>query len=121
MKDFDLQDVFLLSKIIDKMELKLEADKLARTVKAEKLENKDDVMKVGKDVMLTIGLDIATKFIANLHKADKEVIQLISNITEKKPEAVQTMGLKDIKQFFTDLVQMEGLKGFFSQDETSKQ
>ena len=121
MKKFNLQDVFLLSKIIDKLELKFEVDKLAKTIRAEKLESQEDVMKIGKDVLLTIGLDIATKFLANLHRADKEVVQLISNITEKKTEAVEEMGLKEIKDFFTELLQAEGVKDFFSQAETSDQ
>lgn len=120
MKSFDLQDVFLLSKAIDKMELRIEADKLAKTVKAEKLENKEDAAALGKDVLMTIGLDIATKFIANLYKADKEVMQLISNISEKNIDAVKTMKLKEIKQFFVDLMESEDVKDFFTQEKTSE-
>lgn len=121
MKDFDLADVFLLSHIIDKMGLNIEADKLTKTINAEKLENKDDVAKIGKDVLLAIGIDVAVKFMSSLYKADKEVIQLISNITEKKPEAVRTMKMKEIKQFFVDLVAMEGFKDFFNQAEASEE
>ena len=121
MKDFDLQDVFLLSKIIDKMELKFESDKLSKTIKSEKLENKDDAAKLGKEVMLSLGIDLITKIISNMHKADKEVIQFIANLTEKNIEAVRKMKLKEIKQFFVDLVGQEDFKDFFSQAEDSSQ
>ena len=115
MKEFTLEEVFLLSQIIDKMELKIEADKISKTIQAEKLESKDDALKLGKDVMIALGIDISVKFVSSLHKASKEVIQLIANMTGKEIETVKKMGIKEIKQFFIDLSEMEGLADFFEQ------
>lgn len=115
MKEFTLEEVFLLSQIIDKMELKIEADKINKTIQAEKLETKDDALKLGKDVMLALGIDISVKFVSSLHKAHKEVVQLISNMTGKDIESVKKMNLKDLKQFFVDLLEVEGLSDFFEQ------
>ncbi len=120
MKDFDLQDVFLLSKIIDKMELKIETDALTKSVKTDKLENKADASKLGKEVFLSIGVDVITKIISNLHKADKEVVQFIANMTEKNIEAVKKMRIKEIKNFFVELFNHEDFKDFFKQAEISE-
>lgn len=121
MKEFDLQDVFLMSKIIDKMELRVEADKLAKTIKTDKLEDMQDAKELGRDVIAAIGIEMSAKFLSNLHRADKEIMQLIANLTEKQYEAVKKMKLKDIKQFFIDLATSEGFEDFFELAETSKE
>lgn len=114
-KDFDLNDVFLMSEIIEKMELDFDVDKVIRKTNVAKLENKKDASKLGKDVALTIGVDLVSKLLKNLHKAQKEIKQLIANLTGKKVAEVEKMGLKDLKQFFTDLVAHEGFSDFLSQ------
>lgn len=121
MKRFDLEDVFLLSEIIDKMGLKVESNKLAKTIQSEKLENIEDVKELGKDVMLSIVVEYATKFISNLYRAKNEVIQLISNLTEMKVDAVKKMGFKQLKDFFVELVKNEGFQDFLSQVEASEE
>jgi len=120
MKEFDLQDVFLLSKIINKMELKFETEKLTKSIKTDTLGSKEDAQKIGKEVLLSLGIDVMTKFISNLYKADKEVIQFIANLTEKNVESVQKMKLREIKQFFTDLFAMDDFKDFFKEAENSE-
>jgi len=114
MKDFDLEDVFLLSQIIDKMGLNIEASELSKTIKAEKLESKDDAAKVGKDVFLALGMEVAMKFASNLHKAHKEVIQLICSLSGKNEEAVKKMKIKEMKDFFGELIKTEGIADFFN-------
>ncbi len=114
MKDFDLDDVFLLSQILDKMELTIEANELAKTIKAEKLESKGDAVKVGKDVFLALGIDVSLKFASNMHKAKKEVVQLISDLSGRTEESVKKMKLKEIQEFFSELIKTEGFADFFN-------
>ena len=57
------------------MELKIEADKISKTIQAEKLESKDDALKLGKDVMIALGIDISVKFVSSLHKASKYFLE----------------------------------------------
>lgn len=114
-KDFDLNDVFLMSEIIEKMELDFDVDKVIRKTNVAKLENKKDAAKLGKDVMMTIGVDLVSKLFKNMHKAQKEVKQLIANLTGKNVAEVEKMNLRDLKQFFTDLVEHEGFSDFLSQ------
>lgn len=114
-KDFDLKDVFLISEIIDKMGLEADIEKVTKTIQTSKLENKKDATALGKEIAVGIGIELITKMIRNLFKAQKEVIQLISNMTGLSPEEVSKFGIKQIKEFFTDLFKHEGVEDFLSQ------
>ena len=115
-KDFDLDDVFLMSEIIDKMDLQVDIDKYMNKVKSkEKTEAEIDEEEIGKEMFLKIGIDLAIKFIKRIHKAKKEVKRLIANLTSKTMEEVSKMGIKDIKNFFIELSQQEDFKDFLSQ------
>lgn len=114
-KEFDLDDVFLMSEIIDKMELGVEADTIIKKTNIAKLENIKDASKLGKDVVVSLSIELIGKFIRNLYKAKNEVKQLIGNLSGITPEAVSKMSLKQIKEFFAELVEHEGFKDFLSQ------
>lgn len=114
-KNFDLDDVFMISEIIDKMGLEADIDKITKTIKTSKLENKKDASTLGKEVAIGLGIDIVTKMIRNLHKAKEEVKQLISNLTGLSNKEVGKMGIKQIKEFFVETSQHEGFGDFLSQ------
>jgi len=102
-KEFDLEDVFVMSQIIDKMGLDADVKKIIEQVQTAQLSNKSDAQKVGKEVLVAIGVDLIGKFIRNLHKAHKEVKQLIANLTGKTVDEVAKMPLREMKAFFTEL------------------
>jgi hypothetical protein len=114
-KSFDLNDVFIISDIIDKMGLEADIEKITKTIKTSKVENKKDATTLGKEVAVGIGIDIVTKMIRNLHKAKNEVMQLIASLTGMSKDEVSKMGLRQIKDFFVDLTKQEGFKDFLSQ------
>ena len=114
-KEFDLDDVFSMSEIIDKMGLGVEADTIIKKTNIAKLENIKDASKLGKDVVVSLGIELISKFVRNLYKAKNEVKQLIGNLSGMTPEAVSKMNLKQIKEFFAELVEHEGFKDFLSQ------
>jgi hypothetical protein len=114
-KDFDLDDVFLFSEILDKMELNVDIDKMSRKIQTSKLENKDDVKSIGKEVVVSMGADLVVKFMKGLYKAKIQVKQFIANMTGLQLDAVGKMGLKEIKEFFTELINHEGFGDFLSQ------
>lgn len=114
-KDFDLQDVFLISEIIDKMGLEADVEKIAKTIQTSKIESKGDAAALGKEIAVGIGIDLVTKIIRNLFKAQKEVIKLISNLTGLADAEVGKFGLRKIKEFFTELAKHEGFQDFLSQ------
>jgi uncharacterized protein YpuA (DUF1002 family) len=120
-KDFDLDDVFLISEIIDKMGIEADIEKITKTIQTSKLENKKDAAGLGKEIAVGLGIDIVTKIIRNLHKAKAEVKQLISNMTKLSPEDVSKFGIKQIKDFFTELAKQDGFASFLSQAEATGQ
>lgn len=114
-KDFDLDDVFLMSEIIEKMELEFDTDAIIKKTNVSKLSGKKDAKELGKDVIMSLGIDLTTKLVKKLHKSKREVKQLIANLTGKTVDEVGKMSMKDMKSFFTELVAHEGFTDFLSQ------
>ena len=113
MKEFNLEHVFIMSEILDKMDLKVEAEKLSKTVKTQKLEGLEDATTLGKEIIIAIGIEIMTKAISSLHKAQKEITKLIVALTDKTVDEAKSMKLSELKEFFNDLVKNEGFADFF--------
>ena len=116
-KGFDLDNVFTLSEIIDKMGLEADVDKITKQIKTSKLENKKDATALGKEVAVGLGIDLVTKILRNFHKAKNEVKQLIGNLTGLSEKEVSAMNFKQLKEFFTELVKQDGFNDFLSQAE----
>lgn len=116
-KDFDLDCVFLMSEILDKMDLGVDADGIIRKAKIAKLENMKDASKLGKEVLVGIGVELSMKMVRNLYKAKNEVKELISSLTGASAEEVSKMNLKAMKEFFNALVAHEGFMDFLSEAE----
>lgn len=114
-KGFDLDCVFLMSEILDKMELGFDADKIIQGTKQSELKNKKDAAALGKEVVVGLGLDIGTKMIRKLYKAKDEVKELIMNLTGMSKEEVGKLGIKDMKEFFVLLINHEGFGDFLAQ------
>ena len=103
-KPFDLEDVFTMSEIIDKMGLDADVRNVISQVNVSKLENADDAKALGKEVAVGIGIDLISKFIRNLHKAKNEVKKLIGDMSGKSPDEVSKFSMKDMKEFFSELI-----------------
>lgn len=103
MRGFELQDTFKLSEIIDVMDIQLDLNEMLdkAKVKNDKIQEK-------------VGGQVALLFIKKLHKADKQIIEFISNITGEEIEVVKKYKPKQIKDFFTDLFNNEDFKDFFN-------
>lgn len=114
-KDFDLDDIFLFSEIMDKMDLNIESEKLARKIQATKLENKDDAKAIGKEVVVAMGGDFILQLVRNMYKAQAQLKRFIANMTGMTPEEVSKMNLNKIKEFFKLLVESEGFDDFLEQ------
>lgn len=114
-KDFDLDCVFLMSEILDKMDLGVDADNIIKKTKLAKIENSKDAGKLGKEIIIGVGVELGAKMVRNLYKAKKEVKQLISDLTGEPIEVVNRMNVKDITEFFNELAKHEGFGDFLSQ------
>lgn len=102
-KPFDLEDVFTMSEIIDKMGLDADVRNVINQVSVSKLENSKDAKALGKEVAVGIGIDLISKFIRNLYKAKNEVKKLIGDMSGKDQNEVSRMSMKDMKEFFSEL------------------
>lgn len=102
MRSFELQDTFKLSEIIDVMDVQIDLNDLMDKTK----------VKDGK-IQEKVGAQVALLFIKKLHKADKPIIEFISNITGEDIETVKKYKPKQIKNFLTDLFNNEDFKDFF--------
>lgn len=116
-RDFDLDCVFLMSEIIDKMDLGFDVDNMIKKTSISKMENAKDAQKLGKEVAVGIGLELTTKMVRNIYKAKKEVKELVALLTGQSIEEVQKMNIKGIKEFFVELIKHEGFADFLSQAE----
>lgn len=118
-KEFGLNEIFLVSEIIDKMDIDVQTDNIIKKTKIAKLENMKDVNKLGKDVVLSLGIDLIYGFMKKLYKAKNEVKELIESMTDLSKEEVSKMNLSQIKEFFTELINKEGFSDFLKQAEGS--
>jgi len=114
-KDFDLDDVFLISEIIDKMGIEADVSKITKTIQSAKLESKNDATALGKEVAVGLGIDVIAKMARNLFKAKKEVKQFICNMTGLPMEEVSKFKVAQIKDFFIELFEHEGAEDFLKQ------
>ena len=120
-KSFTLDNVFMVSEIIDKMELEADVDKIIRSIQTSKLESAGDAKSLGKEVAVGIGIDLITKMIRKLHKAKDEVKELICDMTGKPMDEVSKYGIKEIGDFFTELFKSDGIGDFLSQAGASEE
>lgn len=114
-RSFDLDCVFLMSEILDNMDLNLDADNIIKKTQMSKLENMKDAQKLGKEVLVGLGLELGVKMVRNLYKAKKPVKELIRLLTGMTEEEVSKMSIKQIKSFFEELMNHEGFADFLEQ------
>lgn len=131
-KDFDVDDVFLMSEIIEKMDISIELDKymnpsnttveIPKDIEKESEEVRQEILKKldneaeqkGKQMFMKAGIDLGITFVKKMHKAKKEVKKLIANLTGKTMDEVSKMNLKELKQFFKELIEKEGFEDFLN-------
>jgi len=112
MRQIKFKDVFQLSKIIKKI-----------NVKKIISDNRNDIDMQGKSeeevksVLQEKGLEIIIDLLANAGDAEVEIMKLIADFSECKSQEVENWGVKDLKKFiedFTKINSFEEIKDFFS-------
>lgn len=100
------REIFLLSAIVDKTGV---AEDVARITSNSKGMNESQV-----------GMQVIVAVLAKLYKAEKEVVQLVSNCTGKTTEEVMKMPFKELKESVTGILKEEGVMDFLSEQATDK-
>ena len=102
MRKLTLDDAFTLSAIIDKMNIQTDLNKLM-----------DEAKLKGSGMQEYLGGQMALLLIKSAHKARVEFYELLSSLSGKTQEEIKNMGLKDIKNLFTELAKQEDIGSFF--------
>lgn len=113
-KQIDLDDLFVLSEILDIMDLTTNVEEVIKGINQEEINNMNQAKSAGKQMAVSVFADLAVKVLKKIHLAKSEVYQLISNLTEKPVDEVRKLGLKDLKAFFGELFSNEDVADFLS-------
>ena len=92
MRPLQTDDMFALSRIIDKIDLTLNP----------KGKTQDEL---GAEVVMTI--------LRRLHLARDEIIDLLASLTGKTPEAISTQPLAETVNMLRDVLSQDGVADFF--------
>jgi len=92
MRELEGNDMFLLSEIADKMDIKLD-------VKGKSQEE--------------IGVDLMLFLVKKSHKAKDEIKQLVATLTEKTSEEVGKMSPKQLITSVKEILKQDGVLDFF--------
>lgn len=106
-RDFQFEDVFTISEILHKMDINADIETITKQIQTSKLENKNDAMGLGKELVVGLGIDLIGKVLKNLFKAKNEVKKLIMDLTGKSKKEVTEMKICEIKEFFGEIFKME--------------
>ncbi|SFJ83282.1 hypothetical protein [Thermoflavimicrobium dichotomicum] len=95
MRQLKTSDIFRLSSIIRKLNLKKELASL----------NAETPEKFGLQLILLL--------FENLDQAEEEISAFFADLAGKKPEEFKEMDLAELSQFIEELQEVQGLKDFF--------
>lgn len=100
MRGLELQDSFLLSRIIDKADLDVDLNSFLDDLQGKSAEY------AGGKLFLLIG--------KSWHKSEKEILQLLSDLTGDEVAVVKKYKVKKLKEVFTEIVKDEEFASFFN-------
>ena len=68
-KDFDLDNVFMFSAILDKTGLVLDVQRAINEIGIDEVKDKKDAKELGKSLLVSVGIDIMSKVLTSAYKA----------------------------------------------------
>lgn len=102
MRKLTFDDTFLLSEVLDKLNIDTDLNKLFD----EAQKQPDKAAFLGGQLVLTV--------VKRWHFAKDEIIALIASLTEKTKEETKALSLKEIKKVLLELFKSEDFKDFFN-------
>lgn len=108
MRELNITDAFQLSKIIDKMEIRVDIDEMMDQM--QEILTKDGTDKA----QAFLGGQMVLTLISKLHKAENEVIEWIASLSEKSIDDVRKLKFKELKEILTELFSSEGFLELFT-------
>lgn len=104
LREPELGDVFLLSKIMRKTEIRKDVKSLFVDLKeGDKVE----------DVSVSQGFEFAILIFENLDKAEPEILKLLGDLAGMTPKELRKLKMNEVNDLFMAFGELEGLTGFF--------
>lgn len=100
-------DLFSLSRIIKKMDIRDEIKGLARDITGLSGEEKKEV---GEELSINLSL----LFMENVGNAEKEIYKLFASLVDKTVEEIEEMELDKFFELIQELFNQEGFENFLS-------
>lgn len=100
MRKLNIDDLFLLSLIADKMSLEF-----------PNIHTNSKMSEQQKEIMhAEFGKQVITMLFKNMHKAKNEILQLISDVSEKDAKKLE---MKELKEVLANIMSQEGVMELF--------
>lgn len=107
MRNLKTSDLFKLSRIIKKMNIKNEIKGLAKDITGDTSEGK-------KKAEQNLQIDLAMLFAENVGAAEKEIYKFFADLTGKSSTKIENMDLKDFMNLVQELFNEEDIGSFLS-------
>lgn len=107
MRNLRTSDLFSLSKIIKKMNIKEDIKALVKNITNLNTEERKNVEKA-------MQIDLVMLFVENISTAEKEVYKLFADISNKSTKEIEEMGISEFIKLVQDLFNQEDIGDFLS-------
>ena len=101
MREIIVGDLFILTKILGKLKLKIETTK----------EVDGKIIIKSRD---QLGAEMITIIMENFYKVEDDICEMFAGIFEKKKEEIKRIKLKELMGYFEEFKKMEGIEDFLS-------
>lgn len=107
MRNLKTSDLFVMSRIIKKMNIKNELKGLVKDVTGKTPEEK-------KKATQELEVDIAMLFVENIGNVEKEIYKFLADLSNKKAEDIENQPPKDTINMVKELFNQQGFSDFLS-------
>jgi len=107
MRKLKTSDLFSLSRILKKMNIKDEIKVLAKDITGATSEEK-------KKAEQDMEIELAMLFVENIGAAEKEIYKFFADLTGKTAADIENMDLNDFMNLVQELFNQEGFESFLS-------
>ena len=107
MRNLKTSDLFSLSRILKKMNIKEDIKKFAKDVTGKTPEEK-------KKAEQDMEIELAMLFVENIGAAEKEIYKFFADLTGKTAADIENMDLNDFMNLVQELFNQDGFASFLS-------
>lgn len=107
MRKLKTSDLFSISRILKKMNIKDEIKGLAKDITGATPEEKEKAQQ-------SMEIDLAMLFVENIGSAEKEIYKFFADLTGKSTTDIENMDLNNFINLVKELFNQEGFASFLS-------